>query len=77
MKCTIICINISIYLFIKAEISLSIVDKSIKDPNALTSSASTLSASISTRTFGESFCNVLDTVFEIYVKKKVYIHKQL
>jgi len=47
--------------------SFSIVSKSINDPNAFTSSASTLSTSISTRIFGDNFCKVFETAFEIYV----------
>lgn len=45
--------------------SLSIVSKSINAPNALISSASTLSTSISTRIFGDNFSKVFETAFEI------------
>lgn len=55
-----------LYLLIKIEMSLSIVSKSINAPNALISSASTLSTSISTRIFGDNFCRVFETAFEIY-----------
>lgn len=56
------------YLLIKTEISFSIVEKSIKDPNDLISSTSTLRTNISTRIFGDNFCNVFETAFETYQK---------
>lgn len=57
------------HLFIKTDISFSIADKSINDPNAFISSISTLRTSISTRIFDDNFCNVFETEFEIYTNK--------